>query len=171
LELAECVRRQVASSSGQAAPVIFELSARNADKPPLQPDVVHARIDQFTRRGLSIVVTSCPLFVEKARMFPGCYFVIGADTASRLVDPRYYKQDPREMVAALGEIKALGCRFYVAGRKSGDIFETWSSILDKSAILPESLLDLFVEISAEDFRSDISSTEIRAREAKAQGVS
>ena len=26
----------------------------------------------------------------KARLFPGCAFVVGADTAKRVVDPKYY---------------------------------------------------------------------------------
>lgn len=30
-----------------------------------------------------------PLHVQ-ARLFPGCAFVVGADTAKRIIDPRYY---------------------------------------------------------------------------------
>ncbi len=27
---------------------------------------------------------------QQARLFPGCAFVVGADTAKRIIDPRYY---------------------------------------------------------------------------------
>ena len=32
----------------------------------------------------------CRFFDGKARLFPGCAFVVGADTAKRVVDPKYY---------------------------------------------------------------------------------
>lgn len=31
-----------------------------------------------------------PLYAQKARLFPGSVFVIGYDTAIRLLDPKYY---------------------------------------------------------------------------------
>ena len=38
------------------------------------------------------------------------------DTAQRLVMSKYYNNSQSEMVAALAEIKVLGCDFLVAGR-------------------------------------------------------
>ena len=38
----------------------------------------------------AVVVTRAPLFVEKARLLPGCRFAVGFDTAVRLLMPQYY---------------------------------------------------------------------------------
>ena len=99
-------------------PVTFELSMTNVDKPVLSLAEVQRRLGQFAGR-YDIVVTRATRFSEKARLFPGCAFVIGWDTAVRLVAPRYYEGDVSRMVRALEEIRGLGCRFMVAGRSSG----------------------------------------------------
>jgi hypothetical protein len=54
--------------------------------------------------------------VDKARIFPGCWFVVGADTAERIVDPRFYGGDRDSMLLALDAIRRKGCRFLVAPR-------------------------------------------------------
>ena len=46
----------------------------------------------------------------------------------RLVDPAYYGGSVVEMVAALDEIRALGCSFLVAGRADGARFETMRDV-------------------------------------------
>jgi len=51
----------------------------------------------------TVELTRAPTFREKARVLPGCTFVIGADTARRLVDPRYYEGSQARMIAALAE--------------------------------------------------------------------
>jgi hypothetical protein len=99
--------------------------------------------------------------VTKARLLPGSVFVVGADTAKRIVDKKYYGNDDLSMVAALSEIAALDCRFVVGGRKEGAEFLTLEHIL-ATVSLPQSIKDIFIGVSAEDFRVDISSSEIRA---------
>jgi len=71
------------------APVAFELSVTNADKPPLRAVDVRRRLEQFEGRG-TVELTRAPTFREKARLLPGGTFVVGVDTAERIVEPRYY---------------------------------------------------------------------------------
>lgn len=48
------------------------------------------RVAQFTSAGLPLLVTRLPLFTQKAEMVPGSTFVVGYDTAARLLMSRYY---------------------------------------------------------------------------------
>ena len=67
-------------------PVTFELSITNVDKPPLAETEIRRRLAQFDDTE-AVAVTRTPVFYRKADLFPGCAFVIGWDTATRLVDP------------------------------------------------------------------------------------
>eukprot|EP00955_Chlamydomonas_euryale_P081178 363540-Chlamydomonas_euryale.AAC.5 len=49
---------------------------------------VHRRVAQFTNAGLAVLLTSAPLFTEKAALLRGCTFVLGWDTAMRIVMPK-----------------------------------------------------------------------------------
>jgi hypothetical protein len=137
-------------------PLAFELAARNADKPVLAPDVVLDRLAQFAG-SWPVYAGAAPNFVEKARLYPGTTFVIGYDTATRIMQPRYYGDDAGAMFSALDGLRELGCRFLVAGRldEAGQ-FRTATS-LDT----PAALADLFQPLP--NFREDISSTELRER--------
>ncbi|CAM9987526.1 unnamed protein product, partial [Laminaria digitata] len=103
----------------------------------------------------------------KARLFPGCAFVVGADTAKRVVDPKYYGNSQVEMVAALAEIRHLGCSFIVGGREDSEgVFLTLEGVLERSG-LPESLRAMFHGLDESTFRENLSSTSIRASAGKA----
>jgi hypothetical protein len=139
-------------------PVSFEISVTNVDKPPLERETVRHRIKQFAWKA-PVELTRAPTFVEKSRLFPGTTFVIGADTAERLFGPQYYGDDEARMHMALEEIANAGCRFLVAVRidASGRV-----RALDDIQV-PRRYADLFTEIPEHRFRSDTSSSEIRAR--------
>jgi hypothetical protein len=80
------------------------------------------------------------------------------DTAERLVMRKYYGDTVEGMVAALAEIRTLGCDFLVAGREvGGDWRDDVSSL---GAGLPLCLLGLFRALPS--FRSNLSSTALRA---------
>src|SRR5438067_1236688 len=98
-----------------AGPVAFELAVLNADKPPLRAAEVRHRLAQFAWRQ-TVELTRAATFREKARLLPGVTFVVGADTAERIVHPRYYADRTEDMLEALDEIARHGCRFLVAGR-------------------------------------------------------
>ena len=135
--------------------VRLELSVTNVDKPPLTESETRRRVGRFAGRWRALI-DRAPVFNEKARLFPGCTFVIGWDTAVRLVDPRYYCNDEFEMLRALDEIRARGCRFLVAGRSDGRVFRGLEDVR-----LPSGFEALFSPIPESEFRCDMSSTELR----------
>lgn len=135
--------------------VVFELSAYNVDKPPLARAEVDRRVAQFAGLG-TVVLTRAPTFRDKARLFPNCTFVVGWDTAVRLVEPRYYGGDVADMARALAAMRRLGCRFLVAGRVHDGVFRSPAEVR-----MPEGLEDLLSPIPEAAFRYDLSSTELR----------
>ena len=137
-------------------PVTFELSVANVDKPTLNERETRARLAQFAGRR-PVVVTQALVFDRKADLFPGCTFIIGWDTAVRLVDPRYYGGAESAMVSALGDIRRAGCGFLVAGRVSTGVFQTLDDIE-----VPVGFTDMFTSIPESSFRYDLSSSELRA---------
>jgi nicotinic acid mononucleotide adenylyltransferase len=137
-------------------PVAFELSALNVDKPPLSADTILSRIAQFAGRW-PIVVSNAPSFVEKAQRFPGSTFIVGYDTAERILQPHYYHNSHQKMLAALAYIRDQGCRFLVAGRVNQQGRFQQLDHLDT----PTPFRDLFQAIPATQFRKDISSSQLR----------
>ncbi len=138
------------------APVTFEVSVTNVDKPPLTAEEIMHRLAQFACRG-PVALTQAPLYSEKAALFPGCTFVIGCDTAARLFEPRYYGGSTEGMYRALESIEAAGCRFLVAGRADADgVFRTLDDIP-----MPARFHHLLRGIPEAVFREDISSTALR----------
>jgi hypothetical protein len=138
-------------------PVAFELSVTNADKPPLTFEVVEQRRRQFAWKA-PLWLTNAPTFAEKATLFPGTTFVVGTDTAERIVAPRFYQDSEERMTAALVHLRISGCRFLVAGRVGGQ----GRFMSCEELALPPAFRDLFRGIPAEAFRDDISSTLLRS---------
>lgn len=147
-----------AAAAALGQPVAFELPVFNADKPALARGEIERRLAQFRWRA-PVLLSRAPLFVQKAALFPGCTFVVGQDTAARLVEPRYYGGEAGRD-AAMATVRAQGCRFLVAGRLQGDTFLTLADIA-----VPPGLADLFLELPERAFRVDLSSSAIRARQA------
>src|SRR5262249_5783378 len=96
-------------------PLAFEISVTNVDKPPLEKRTVRNRLAQFAWTS-PVELTRAPTFLEKSRLFPRTTFVIGADTAERLVATKYYADDEGRMHVALEEIANSGANFLVAAR-------------------------------------------------------
>jgi len=142
-------------------PLAFEMSVTNVDKPPLAGETVRHRLAQFAWKS-SVELTRAPTFLEKSRLFPRTTFVIGADTAERLVAPRYYGDDELRMHVALEAIATSGESFLVAVRI--DAAGRVRALNDIQ--VPRRYADLFTEIPEHRFRSDMSSSEIRARNAR-----
>ncbi len=143
------------ASSFLAQEVHYELAIVNVDKPTLSADEIRQRLTQFEGAG-PVLLTRAPRFVEKARLFPGSRFVIGWDTAIRLVAAQYYDNDQKKMIAALEEMQSYDIHFLVAGRNYQGSFRT----LD-DADLPAAFSSMFEGLPEVLFRSDISSTQLR----------
>jgi nicotinic acid mononucleotide adenylyltransferase len=139
-------------------PLAFELSVTNVDKPPLAGETVRGRLAQFAWKS-PVELTRAPTFLEKSRLFPKTTFVIGADTAERLVAAKYYGDDELRMHGALEEIANSGGSFLVAVR-----IDAAGRVRALSDIpVPRRYADLFTQIPEHRFRLDTSSSEIRAR--------
>ena len=143
--------------------VVYELPLVNADKAPISARDAQQRSAQFAGRA-PLVLSRAPLFSDKAVLFPGAVFVVGADTAERLVDQRFYGGSADRMDAALATLAERGCGLLVAGRRTAGRYLTLSDLVPR---IPAARRGLFQELPEALFRSDISSTELRSRRAAA----
>lgn len=144
-----------ASLMGFAA--AFELTVVNADKPPLPAEEVRRRLPQFAWRA-PLWLTRAPTFAAKATLFPGTVFVVGADTAERILQPRFYGGNESDLDRAMIDLRSRGCRFLVACRLNA---EGAFVDLDNLTIAAQ-YRDLFTAIPASCFRVDLSSTQLRS---------
>ena len=135
----------------------FELSITNVDKPALEEAEILQRLAQFGS-GETVVLTRAETFYKKAALFPGRTFLVGWDTAIRLVAPRYYGGEEEAMLRALAEMWASGTGFLVAGRDDQGVFKTLDDVP-----VPQGFAPLFNYVPEEKFREDVSSTELRER--------
>ena len=150
--------RTLAAVAGRflGATVDYELSRTNVDKPELDEAEIDRRRKQFAE-GERLWVTRAATFVEKAKLFPGTTFVIGYDTAVRIIDPCYYRNEHTERDRALDALKDVACRVIVGGRiDTTRQFRVW----DERFVSAE-FRNLFVPLVEADFRVDLSSTELR----------
>lgn len=146
-----------AAAARTGLPPIFELPLMNAAKSPIELLEARRRVQQFAGRG-TVVLTRTPLFAQKAALFPGSVFVVGVDTAERVLQPRFYGGDEAAMLAALEVVRRHGCRFLVAGRVTGGEFRTLADLA-----LPPAAAGIFSALGEGDFRRDQSSTALRAQ--------
>ncbi len=134
--------------------VFFELSVTNVDKPPLDELEVLRRVKPFVA---PVLLTNAPTFFRKIEVIQRYVtFVVGIDTAERIVAQRYY-ESASAMTAALDAFSSRGCRFLVAGRAAGQSFRTLAE-----ATIPADYRHLFEPVEESDFRVDVSSTELRS---------
>ncbi len=137
-------------------PITYELSLLNVDKESLAGTTVESRVEAFDWLA-PVEVTRAPRFTDKIRLFPGATFIVGADTASRILDPAYQGGTTAAIEDALEFIAARGGRFLVAARRLDD-----GPLLDLNSLpIPAPYASIFESIPTSVFRLDISSSEIR----------
>jgi nicotinic acid mononucleotide adenylyltransferase/nicotinamide mononucleotide (NMN) deamidase PncC len=142
---------------------VFELSCANVDKPALEEADCLRRAAAI--RDIPVALTQAPRFMQKAELFPETTFVLGYDTAERLV--RY--ADPDEWTI----FRRLETSFLVAGRqlqcgaecfqnpKNADALPSSRFLSLENLELPAGFESLFESIPESEFREDISSTALR----------
>lgn len=136
----------------------YELSVSNVDKPELSAEVVAERLRQFFGVG-PVWVTRAAGVLKKSQLFPGAAFVLGFDTAVRLIDPKYYA-GVKGRDEALAKLVERGCRVVVGGRVDGaGEFRVWEDRLAGE------FRELFEVIPEREFRVDVSSTQLRVNGA------
>jgi len=133
----------------------YELSVTNVQKDSLDEGEVEQRLSQFSRHDL-VWLSSAPTFVEKSRLFSGVTFLVGADTITRISDPRFYDDSSSRLRSAIDEIADRGCRFLVFGRIAEQTFRTLSELR-----IEDELLSICSEVTEAQFRRDISSSGLR----------
>lgn len=151
--------RRMAAIAGELTghSVEFELSVRNVDKPKLTAAQVCLRLVQFDNWA-PIWLTNAATFVEKSALFANAQFILGADTALRLFDRKYY-EDTASLDAAMQALADQGCRFLVFGREVDGVFRDAGRLA-----LPMNTKALFDLVPEAQFRADISSSELRRGE-------
>ena len=103
-----------------------------------------------------LIFTNAPTFIEKCRLFPGALFIVGTDTLIRIADKKYYGGSEEKCDKALSEKEALGNRFLVFSRHSAGAFVTLADLE-----IPAILSQLCTSVDENEFREDVSSTELR----------
>jgi hypothetical protein len=151
-----------AASRLTGLPCGYEISLFHPEKPPLDYIAIRSRLKGFEKQTCRLYLTNAPTYVEKARLFPGCTFAVGHDTAERIVDPRFYGS-PAARDAMLEELESLGARFLVFGRL--DASGTFRDFSHEEFENPVAgfLSRIAVAVPGHEFRIDLSSTEIRER--------
>ncbi len=134
--------------------VDFELSISNADKPEIDPATIRDRLRSIGAQR-RIVLTRSPIFFGKADLFPETGFVIGFDTAVRILDPKYYGGE-EGLLEALDALRKAPAHFLVGGRLTDQGFRTVQDLR-----IPEGFESMFKQIPESTFRCDVSSTGIR----------
>ena len=132
----------------------FEISIYNVDKAPLSTEAIGQRLKQGF--GSLVWVTPCATFSQKSQQFPNCTFIVGADTLSRIANPKYYDSESH-LTDSIREIAARGCRFLAFGRlDTSGAFQTASQLR-----ILQPLSEIVDEVPESQFRVDLSSTAIR----------
>ena len=89
-------------------------------------------------------------------LFPNSTFLLGADTLARVVNEKFYLNKD-QMLAELEIFNANNNNFLVFGREVEGSFVSLQDIN-----IPEHINSKFTEVTEQDFRLDISSTELRS---------
>jgi hypothetical protein len=145
--IADAVERQ----SGRR--VVYAITADPVHKPSLRAVDLLDRVASTRLEGgrtrATVLTERDPLFIDKARQFPGAGVALGVDALLRMLDPSW-GPNVTEMLATF---RALGTRFYVVGRI---VDGRWTTLNDVP--IPAGFGDLFQSVGG---RHDVSSTELR----------
>jgi len=142
--------------------VALEISVQNVDKPPVDYIELEQRLEQISIANAKQVVwlTQTPLFVNKAELFQGATFIVGADTLKRFADLRFYQENVHNLHEILRTIASFNCRFLVFARQSKYGLESLDTLN-----VPDMLRSLCDDVPPSVFTMDISSSELRRKES------
>jgi hypothetical protein len=141
-----------APERGHGGPAVFAVCAAPPHKEALSVGdlLLRAKMLQGHHR---LFTVGDPLYLDKARRFPGRTFLVGADAVLRMLDDRWGTPvDPM-----LDEFLRLGTRFRVNGRQ---VEGRYVSAGDAIAQVPGRLRSIFEAVEG---RWDVSSSEARDR--------
>lgn len=148
-------------------PCLLEISIQNVDKGELTQQQIIERMYTLHSSKLfrnmhndgvtDVILTKSPTFVEKSKLFPGATFVIGYDTALRIIDPKY--AGPVDDV--LNAFENNGTKFILFSRVINGVFT------DNFNIFPERFLRLitYTNTTARKY-AHLASRDIRKQNEK-----
>ena len=132
--------------------VVFCITNKHPDKGELAEADLVSRAEQFRWRWPVAFTRGDALYIDKARQFSGFGFLIGADAALGILDPKYYGgvigRD-----AVLREFRCLRTKFHVVGRVVNGEF-----ISPENLPVPPEFEKLFRPVTG---RWDIRSSDLR----------
>lgn len=134
--------------------VIFEISIKNVDKPPIDYISLEERINSIKNNInevvlKDIVITNAPLFAQKAELFPNSIFIVGTDTVQRIFNVKYYRNADNQK-SLFEHFIAHKIKFLVFQRK------------DKELIIPDEVKSIFITVPINEYQDDgMSSTSMR----------
>lgn len=151
---------------------VYELCITNVDKPSLTTIEIEKRLEQFKfPNKIPIVLTNAPLFVDKAKLFPGSSYGIGIDLVIRLINPKYSEDDEEVMIENIMGMTLKGTKFYVSSRTYGkahipDDFpikmkdDDLITLKNVVHLIPSILKKYFIENPFNEYK-DFNSSELR----------
>jgi cytidyltransferase-like protein len=141
--------------------VILEMSIQNVDKPPLDYIELEHRLNQIgkAKPNQAVWLTQTPLFSNKAALFRGTTFIVGADTLKRFANLRFYHENTHELHDVLRMIAFHNCRFLVFARQGKSNLEALDSLP-----IPDMLRSLCDDVPPSVFTMNISSSDLRKKE-------
>lgn len=143
------------TARGHAVPAVFAVCATPPHKEQLSTaDLL--RSVKMLRGHDRLFTEGDPLYLDKARRFPGRAFIVGADAVARMLDPAWGP----EVEAMLAEFMHLGTTFRVNARLVNGVPLTPEDLI---AQVPERFRALFVPVAG---RWDVSSTDLREHRAR-----
>jgi hypothetical protein len=97
--------------------VVFEITSRNSDKTAMPEAAALQRAGtQFAGRWPVIVRPDGGLFIEKAALYKGAHFIVGYDTAARILDEKFYQPMQMTIAQVLARLDRDQVKLYVAPR-------------------------------------------------------
>lgn len=135
---------------------VFELSISNCAKSEIGDHELYTRMAQFTVENRILLVTNKPYFRDKVNFIDSqSWFCIGADTYRRFFDVQFYESQ-KQLLDFTDFLIQRGVKLVVGPRIGVKKVEGVDDFFDK---VPEQYRSSVKEV--ENFRVDISSTEIR----------
>lgn len=143
-------------TTGQSCMGVYELSISNAAKSEINDIEIYRRTHQFIDEKLPLLITNKPYFRGKVNFIDtNSWFCIGADTYRRFFDVQYY-EGPEQLQEFTVFLEQNGVQLLVGPRLNTDKVD---HVQDYLALVPDGYKLSVKEV--ENFRVDISSTEIR----------
>ncbi len=141
---------------GEYRDAVFSTTVNPPHKDALSVAEMLQRIRLMEGRDF-VLTEDDPLFLDKARRFPGAHFIMGADALIRFLDPKW-GQPVRGMLA---EFETLQTKFLIPGRVVEGAYVQWEQVREQFSESLQGYEHLFIPV---DFRQDLSSSQIRAEQ-------